>query len=197
MKYAQVFAVKKPDREKLLKQKAFVIWFTGISGCGKTTLASKLENELHRLHYLTYMLDGDNLRRNLHKELAYTTEDRLENIRRNGQIARMFTDAGLITICAFMSGIDKGRKMVRSLFLPNEFVEIYLNCPLAVCSQRDPKGLYKKAKSGKVRHLIGFDIPYEPPKHPNIILDTSKLSPKECVRVIIKYLIERKYLTKR
>ncbi|MFA6130318.1 MAG: adenylyl-sulfate kinase [Candidatus Omnitrophota bacterium] len=197
MKYSQAFGVKKPDREKLLKQKAFVIWFTGISGCGKTTLASKLEKKLHRLHYLTYMLDGDSLRRHLHKELAYTTEDRLENIRRNGQIARMFTDAGLITICAFMSGIDKGRKMVRSLFLPDEFVEIYLNCPLAVCSQRDPKGLYKKAKSGKIRHLIGFDIPYEPPKHPNVILDTSKLSPKECTRVIIKYLIERKYLTKR
>ncbi|MDD5408897.1 MAG: adenylyl-sulfate kinase [Candidatus Omnitrophica bacterium] len=197
MKYAQVFAVKKRDREKLLKQKAFVIWFTGISGSGKTTLANKLERQLYRLNHFTYLLDGDSLRQHLHKELTYTTKDRLENIRRNGQIARMFTDAGLIVICAFMSGIDKGRRMIRSLFSPDEFVEIYLDCPLAVCSQRDPKGLYKKAKSGKLRHLIGFDIPYEPPKRPNLILDTSKSSSDECTRVIIKYLIEKEYLTKR
>ncbi|MDD5560819.1 MAG: adenylyl-sulfate kinase [Candidatus Omnitrophica bacterium] len=194
MKCAQAFIIKKRDREKLLQQRAFVIWFTGVSGSGKTTLANKLEKQLFRLKYLTYILDGDRLRKHLHKELSYTPEDRLENIRRNGQIARMFTDAGLITICAFMSGIEKGRKELRSLFLPGEFVEIYLDCPINVCRLRDPKGLYKKASSGKLQYLIGFDIPYESPKRPNIILDTSKIPPEECIRIIVKYLIEKKYL---
>ena len=194
MKQPLIFSVKKRDREKLLKQKAFVIWFTGISGSGKTTLAINLERELHRLKYLTYILDGDSLRRDLHKELSYTLQDRLENIRRNGQIARMFTDAGVIAICAFMSGIEKGRKKVRSLFSTDEFIEVFLDCPLDICRQRDPKGLYKKAISGKIKHLIGFDIPYELPKRPNIILDTSKLSPGECVRAIIKYLVKKRYL---
>ncbi len=196
MKYTKVFAVKKRDRERLLKQKGFVIWFTGISGSGKTTLAVTLEKELHRLKYLTYILDGDRLRKDLHKELSYTPRDRLENIRRNGQIARMFTDAGVITICSFMSGIEQGRRRVRALFSSDEFVEVFLDCPLGICRQRDPKGLYKKATAGKIRHLIGFDIPYESPKSPSIILDTSKLSPQECIRAIIKYLMGKKYLSR-
>lgn len=196
MKQPQIFTIKKSDREKLLKQKAFVIWFTGISGSGKTTLAVKLERELYRLKYLTFILDGDSLRKDLHKELSYTPKDRLENIRRNGQIARMFTQAGVITICAFMSGIERGRKMARALFPADEFVEVFLDCPIGICRQRDPKGLYRKAKAGKIRHLIGFDIPYEPPKRPSIILDTSKLSLRECVRAIIKHLVEKKYLSR-
>lgn len=190
------FAVTQSERQKLIRQKAFVVWFTGLSGSGKTTLAGLLEIELYRLKLLTYVLDGDQLRNILHKELSYTREDRLENVRRNGQIAKMFTDAGLIVICAFMSGIEEGRKKVKALFSPGKFVEIYLDCPVNVCQERDPKGLYKKAKAGSISNLLGFDIPYEPSNDPNIVLDTSKLSPRECVQIIVKYLIKKGYLKK-
>ena len=194
MRYPQRLTIKKAQREKLIKQKSFVIWLTGLSGSGKTTIANKLEMELYRLEYLTYILDGDRLRQILHKDLSYTTQDRLENIRRNGQIAKMFIDAGIITICAFVSGIGEGRKKVKALFPADQFVEVFLNCPLEVCQQRDPKGLYKKARDGKIKHLIGFDISYDPPQHPDIRLDTSKLSPQECVTIIMRYLFKKKFL---
>jgi len=197
MKRSQVFTILQADREKLINQKAFIIWFTGLSGSGKTTLANNLETELHRLKYLTYILDGDRLRQTLNKELLYAPQDRLENISRNGQIAKMLVDAGLITICAFMSGIEKGRKRVKSLFAAGEFVEVFLDCPITICQQRDPKGLYKKASIGKIKDLIGFDIPYEQPDHPDIVLNTSKLSPQECIRTIMQYLIRKKYLKSR
>jgi adenylylsulfate kinase len=197
MKHTQVFNIGQADREKLIDQKAFVVWFTGLSGSGKTTIANKLETELHRLKYLTYILDGDRLRQTLHKELLYTPQDRLENIRRNGQIAKMLVDAGLITICAFMSGIEKGRQGVKSLFPAGEFVEVFLDCPLAICQRRDPKGLYKKARTGQIKDLLGFDIPYEQPNHPDIVLDTSRLLPKQSVKIIVQYLIKNKYLNRR
>ena len=142
-------------------------------------------------------MDGDRLRQTLHKELLYTPQDHLENIRRNGQIAKMLVDAGLIAICVFMSGIEKGRKRVKSLFPAGEFVEVFLDCPLTICQQRDPKGLYKKARIGKIKNLLGFDISHEQPHHPDVVLDTSKLFPEESVKVIIQYLIKNKYLNRR
>lgn len=173
-----------------------MLWFTGLSGSGKSTIANAVEKELnqqYRVH--TYLLDGDNIRTGLNKDLGFSAEDRSENIRRIGEVARLLVDAGLIVLTAFISPFRQDRKMVRDLLDEGDFVEIFVDCPLAVCEQRDPKGLYRKARAGEITNFTGLNSPYERPESPELILDTSVLSVQECVDRVIQYLKSQSVLS--
>lgn len=197
-KEKQIFSydtlIRKSDRENLLKQKACVLWFTGLSGSGKSTIANKVEEKLYQLGKLTYLLDGDNIRKGLNSDLGFSEADRVENMRRIGEVARLFADSGVITLTAFISPFLKEREKVRSLFPNDEFVEIYVKCSLKECELRDPKGLYKKARKGEIGEFTGISSPYEEPIQPEILLDTEKMSIDECANVVIQYLKEGDYL---
>ncbi|WP_010233312.1 adenylyl-sulfate kinase [Clostridium arbusti] len=179
--------VSRQDREKLLKQKGVLIWFTGLSGSGKSTVATMLEKKLHDLGKLTYLLDGDNVRHGLNSDLGFSKEDRVENIRRIAEISKLFVDSGVITIATFISPFIKDREAVRQL-LKTDFIEVYVDCPLDVCEKRDPKGIYKKARKGEIKDFTGIDSPYEPPINPEITVQTHINSLEECVSKIIDYL---------
>lgn len=179
--------VSRQDREKLLKQKGVLIWFTGLSGSGKSTVATMLEKKLHDLGKLTYLLDGDNVRHGLNSDLGFSKEDRVENIRRIAEISKLFVDSGVITIATFISPFIKDREAVRQL-LKTDFIEVYVDCPLDVCEKRDPKGIYKKARKGEIKDFTGIDSPYEPPINPEITVQTNINSLEECVSKIIDYL---------
>jgi adenylylsulfate kinase len=181
-------------REKLLGQKSFLIWFTGLSGSGKTTLGNLLEYELYNRGYLTYMLDGDNIRSGLNSNLGFSEEDREENIRRIGHVARLFVDAGFITITAFISPFEKERKLASDLVGKERFVEVFVDCPLDVCIERDTKGLYKKALNNEIPEFTGISSPYEPPAEPDILLDTGVLGVEDSIDKILDYLGKRKLL---
>ena len=168
-------------REQLLNQKGCIIWFTGLSGSGKSTLANEVASALHQNQHLTYVLDGDNIRHGLNKNLGFSPEDREENIRRIGEVANLFADAGVITATAFISPYRADREKVRSLLESGRFIEVYLACPVEECEKRDPKGLYKKARNGEIKNFTGIDSPYEIPKNPNLIVDTEKESINESV----------------
>ncbi|XP_042393250.1 adenylyl-sulfate kinase 3-like isoform X2 [Zingiber officinale] len=155
--------VGKVDREKLLKQKGCVVWITGLSGSGKSTLACTLGRELHSKGKLTYVLDGDNLRHGLNKDLGFSSEDRAENIRRVGEVAKLFSDAGLICIASLISPYRKDRDSCRAIVPDSRFIEVFMNMPLELCEARDAKGLYKLARAGKIKGFTGIDDPYEPP----------------------------------
>ncbi|KAK1266947.1 hypothetical protein QJS04_geneDACA014644 [Acorus gramineus] len=159
----QECSVGKSDRQKLLNQKGCVVWITGLSGSGKSTLACTLDRELHSRGKLSYILDGDNLRHGLNKDLSFKAEDRVENIRRVGEVAKLFADAGLICIASLISPYRKDRDSCRALLPNKNFIEVYMNMPLEVCEARDPKGLYKLARAGKIKGFTGIDDPYEPP----------------------------------
>lgn len=166
-----------------------MLWFTGLSGSGKTTLANALEYRLNRefgLH--TYLLDGDVIRTGLNKDLDFSPAARSENIRRIGEVTRLFYEAGLIVLTAFISPIRADRDLVRALLPPGGFIEIYMRCPLEVCESRDVKGLYRKARAGLIREFTGIDSPYEAPENPEILLDTSLQALPECVEEVIGYL---------
>ena len=180
--------VKREDRERLLGQKGVVIWFTGLSGSGKSTLAYAVEEKLHKMGYLTYVLDGDNIRHGLNSDLGFSPEDREENIRRVGEVAKLFADAGVIVMTAFISPYRKDRRRARRLMDEGRFVEVYCKCGLEVCAKRDPKGLYKKAKAGEIDQFTGVSAPYEEPERPEIVVETDKQSIEECVEKIIQYL---------
>ena len=180
--------VKREDRERLLGQKGVVIWFTGLSGSGKSTLAYAVEEKLHKMGYLTYVLDGDNIRHGLNSDLGFSPEDREENIRRVGEVAKLFADAGVIVMTAFISPYRKDRRRARRLMDEGRFVEVYCKCGLEVCERRDPKGLYKKAKAGEIDQFTGVSAPYEEPERPEIVVETDKQSVEECVEKIIQYL---------
>lgn len=182
--------VRKDMHSKQKKQKPCLLWFTGLSGAGKSTVANALERALFDLNQHTYLLDGDNVRQGLNKDLGFSDEDRIENIRRIGEASRLFVDAGLIVLSAFISPFRSDRQMVRELMEEGEFVEIYVATPLSVCEGRDPKGLYKKARSGKIKHFTGIDSPYEPPEYPEITLNTAELSVRECVQEILQFMRE-------
>ena len=175
-------------REQLLNQKGCVIWFTGLSGSGKSTLANEVASALHQNQHLTYVLDGDNIRHGLNKNLGFSPEDREENIRRIGEVANLFADAGVITATAFISPYRADREKVRSLLESGRFIEVYVACPVEECEKRDPKGLYKKARAGEIKGFTGIDAPYEAPEEPEIIIDTSVLNLEDSVRKIIGYL---------
>jgi adenylylsulfate kinase len=184
--------VKREDREKLLNQKGIVLWFTGLSGSGKSTVASLLEKKLHSMGKLTYLLDGDNVRHGLNSDLSFSEEDRIENIRRIAELAKLFVDSGIITITTFISPFRNDRERVREL-LGDDFTEVYIDCPLEICEKRDPKGIYKKARLGEIKNFTGIDSPYEKPTNPEITVSTHLNTIDECVDSIISYLNTHKF----
>jgi bifunctional enzyme CysN/CysC len=173
----------------LKNQKAAVLWLTGLSGAGKSTIANIVETKLARMNRHTFLLDGDNVRHGLNKDLGFTDADRVENIRRVGEVARLMTDAGLIVITAFISPFRAEREMVRKMMAPGEFVEVHIDTPLAEAEKRDVKGLYKKARAGQLKNFTGIDSPYEPPEEPELRIDTTRLSAAEAADVIVNYLL--------
>jgi len=188
--------VERKDREDLLKQKGATIWFTGLSGSGKSTVAFTVEHALVERGHLAYVLDGDNIRHGLNKNVGFSPEDREENIRRIGEVAKLFADTGVLTFTSFISPYRKDRDQARKIHeeagLP--FIEVFVSAPLEVCEQRDPKGLYQKAREGKIPEFTGISAPYEEPLKPEIVLDVAKLSPQESAAEVINYLVERKLL---
>jgi len=186
--------VTKQERAELKNQKACILWFTGLSGSGKSTVANAVEVKLNELKKHTYLLDGDNIRMGLNKGLGFSDEDRIENIRRIGEISKLFVDAGTIVLTAFISPFKEDRDSVRDLVKDEEFIEIYIDTPLEVCESRDPKGLYKKARSGDIPNFTGISSPYESPKNAEIIIKTDELNIEESVAEIINYLDRNGYL---
>jgi bifunctional enzyme CysN/CysC len=169
-------------------QKPCVIWFTGLSGSGKSTIANLLEMKLHGLGRRTYLLDGDNVRHGLNKDLGFTDADRVENVRRVAEVATLMVDAGLIVLVSFISPFRSEREFARSLFEPGEFAEVYVNVPLAVAEQRDPKGLYKKVRSGELTRFTGIDSLYEPPRDPEVEIVTTDCTPEEAAARVLESL---------
>lgn len=188
--------IKKEDRRRLNGHSSAVLWFTGLSGAGKSTLSVAVEQELHGRGIRTYILDGDNIRHGLNKNLGFSPEDRKENIRRIGEVSKLFVDAGVMVLTAFISPYRADRDMVRELVEDNEFVEIYVNCPLEACEQRDPKGLYKKARNGEIQNFTGIDAPYEAPEHPELVVETDKQPLEQAVEQVIRFLEEKGYIEK-
>lgn len=180
--------ITKNDRERLLQQKGVVLWFTGLSGSGKSTLALQLEERLFEKGQLCMVLDGDNIRHGLNKNLGFSPEDREENIRRIGEVAKLFADAGLITMTAFISPYRQDRDKARALLTGGEFIEIFVKVPLDVAEERDPKGLYKKARTGEIQEFTGISAPYEEPLKPELTIDTSQLNLEKSVDTILQYL---------
>ncbi len=176
-------------KEIYLKQHAKVIWFTGLSGSGKTTLASMLEKKLFELNYFCQILDGDNVRSGINKNLRFTEEDRVENIRRIAEVSKLFMNCGIILICAFISPTEEIRQMARQIIGEEDFLEVYVNTPIEVCEQRDPKGLYKKARSGEIKDFTGVSSPFEAPKNPFIAVDNTNPNMEETVRLMLKKII--------
>ncbi|QTA38428.1 adenylyl-sulfate kinase [Thermosipho ferrireducens] len=183
--------VSKEEREKLLKQKGVLLWFTGLSGSGKSTIAREVEWRLHDMGKLAYVLDGDNIRHGLNSDLGFSPEDRKENIRRIGEVAKLFVDAGVITMTAFISPYKVDRERARKLLKDGEFIEIFVKCPIEVLIERDPKGLYKKALSGEIKEFTGISAPYEEPENPEILIETDKESLEESVEKVMNYLKEK------
>ena len=182
--------VSKQDRENMLKQKGVVLWFTGLSASGKSTLAYAVEEKLNEEGHLCYVLDGDNVRHGLNKNLGFSPEDREENIRRIGEVANLFAQAGLITMTAFISPYRADRDKARALLKDGEFVEIFVRVPLEVAEERDPKGLYKKAIAGEIKEFTGISAPYEEPLKPELEIDTSLHGIEECRDLVIAKLEE-------
>ena len=187
------FNVSKSDREKLHQHNAFLIWFTGLSGSGKSTIANALEVKLHSLNVSTYTLDGDNIRFGICKDLNFSPEDRTENIRRIAEIANLFVDAGIVTLASFVSPYSKDREDVRNTVGTKNYIEVYVNTSLDECERRDVKGLYKKAREGEIKNMTGISAPYEIPKNPALEIDTVKESVEESVDKIFNYLKKRLY----
>jgi bifunctional enzyme CysN/CysC len=187
----QALEIDKGARAELKDQAPFVLWLTGLPAAGKTALANVLEKELHRLGRHTYLLDGENIRQGLSKDLGFTDADRVENIRRVAEVARLMVEAGLVVIVAFISPFRNERRMARALVEPDEFVEVFVDAPLDVAAARDPKGLYAKAQRGELRNFTGIDSPYEPPEEPDVHVDTGSLSPEESAERVLAVLRER------
>ncbi|MCP5047861.1 MAG: adenylyl-sulfate kinase [bacterium] len=180
--------VNREEREGLLKQKGVLLWFTGLSASGKSTVANEVTYRLHQMGKLTYVLDGDNVRHGLNKNLGFSPEDREENIRRIGEVGKLFSDAGLITTTAFISPYLKDRDLARQLLDDGRFVEIYVKASVEICEQRDPKGLYKKARSGEIKGFTGISAPYEEPLKPEITLDADNQTIEEEVQTVLDWL---------
>lgn len=186
--------VTRASRERLHGHRSFIVWFTGLSGAGKSTLAHALEQRLHELGCSTFVFDGDNVRHGLCRDLGFSETDRRENIRRIGEMSKLFMDAGVIALTAFISPFLADRALVRSLVGSENFIEIYCRCPLEVCEHRDVKGLYKRARQGEIPHFTGLTSPYEPPEQPELIIDTHLHSIHESVDNIVRFLSGRGYL---
>lgn len=186
--------VTKDERLQRNQHKSAVIWFTGLSGSGKSTISVELEKALfnHQIH--TYRLDGDNVRHGLNRNLGFSPEDRKENIRRIGEVSKLMVDAGLITVTAFISPYKSDREAVRQLLDTDDFIEVYTQCSLSECENRDPKGLYKKVRNGEIAEFTGVNAPYEAPTQPEIVLDTETLSVEAAVTKIMDYLQQHQYI---
>ena len=184
-------AVTRADRESLNGHRGCTVWLTGLSGSGKSTIAVELEKRLWDRGVRAYILDGDNVRHGLNKNLGFSPEDRTENIRRIGEVAKLFTEAGMVAITAFISPYRADRDQVRTL-MPEDFVEVLVECPLEVCEQRDVKGLYQKARAGQIKEFTGISAPYEPPAKPELALRTDRQSVEESVAAIVALLSERR-----
>jgi len=182
--------VTRDRREKLNGHKGAVIWFTGLSGAGKSTIAHTLEETLHQMGCRTYVFDGDNVRHGLCADLGFSESDRSENIRRIAEMCNLFIDAGVIALTAFISPLHKDRERVRKL-MGDDFLEVYCRCPVEVCEQRDVKGLYKKARAGEIRDFTGISAPYDEPQHPDLVIDTDKQSLEESVGKVLRLLSDR------
>ncbi len=182
--------IRRHDRIKLTGKKNFVIWMTGLSGSGKSTIAGILEEMMHKDGYLTYILDGDNIRHGLNRDLGFSIEDRKENLRRVAEVARLMYDAGISVIVAFISPLRESREYARKV-IGEGFVEVYVKAPLEVCKQRDPKGLYKKALAGEIRDFTGISSPYEEPTNPDLVVETNLLTPEESAKRIYDYVLNR------
>ena len=182
--------VTREERADLLKQRGATLWFTGLSGSGKSTIAFTLEHALGQRGRLAYVLDGDNIRHGLNKNLGFSAADREENIRRIGEVAKLFADCGVITMTSFISPYRKDRDTVRALHIAGKlpFIEIHVNTPIATCEQRDPKGLYKKARAGELKNFTGIDDPYEEPLKPELTIDATNTSPQQAAVMLIEYL---------
>ena len=186
--------VTKEDRQRQNGHKSAVIWFTGLSGSGKSTVSVALEKALFEEGKHSYRLDGDNVRHGLNKNLGFSPEDRKENIRRIGEVSKLLVDAGTIAITAFISPYREDRDEVREILEDGEFIEVYTECSVEECEKRDPKGLYEKARSGEIKEFTGISAPYEAPKHPEITINTEKQSIDESVKQILNYLNEHQYI---
>ena len=181
--------LQRNDREKLLGQKGIMLWFTGLSGSGKSTLAIALEHELYNSGILCRILDGDNIRTGINNNLGFTETDRVENIRRIAEVAKLFVDCGVVTIAAFISPTEQIRQMAADIIGKDDFFEIYVNTPLEICEERDVKGLYKKARQGEIKNFTGISAPFEAPLNPAITIDTSACSLEESVNLLKKIII--------
>jgi len=186
--------INKKNRSKIKNQKACILWFTGLSGSGKSTLANAVEVQLYKLNKHTYLLDGDNIRMGLNQDLTFSDEDRMENIRRIGEVSKLFVDSGIIILTAFISPFSIDRTMVRNLVEKDEFIEIFVDTPLSICEERDSKGLYAKAKKGEIKNFTGVSSLYERPTNMEIHITTDTQSIEESVTQIINYLIEHRII---
>jgi adenylylsulfate kinase len=187
-------SITKEDRRKRNGHHSAILWFTGLSGSGKSTIANAVSKKLFDLGIQNYVLDGDNIRHGLNKDLGFSAADRTENIRRIGEVAKLFVDSGQFVLTAFISPFAQDRKLVRHLVEKDEFIEIYVKCPLEECERRDPKGLYKKARNGEIRDFTGIDSPYEAPVSPELTLETDRYTIDECANQVLAYLRARNFI---
>jgi adenylylsulfate kinase len=186
-------AVLRGERHRLNGHKSAVLWLTGLSGSGKSTIGNAIDHLLHQSGIRSYVLDGDNIRHGLNKGLGFTEEDRKENIRRIGEVSKLFIDAGLFPITAFISPFRADRDLVRALVGDGEFIEIFIDCPIEECEKRDPKGLYQKARRGEIPNFTGISSPYEPPSEPEITLRSDQLEIKDAAELVVHFLREKGY----
>lgn len=188
--------VSRGEKEKRNGHKSRVLWFTGLSGSGKSTIANATEKLLHDMGLQTYILDGDNIRMGLNKDLGFSVEDRTENIRRIGEVAKLFSDSGSIVLTAFISPFRADRDNVRAIMAEGDFSEVYISADLSVCESRDPKGLYKKARAGQIKEFTGIDSPYEAPTNPELVVQTDKHDIEACAQQVVDYLVKEGVISK-
>jgi len=187
-------SVSHQDRVFSNGHKPAVLWFTGLSGSGKSTVANAVDKMLHDMNCKTYVLDGDNVRHGLNGDLTFTNTDRIENIRRIGEVAKLFVDAGLLVCTAFISPFIADREMIAKQLAEGQFIEVFIDTPIEVCEQRDPKGLYKKARTGEIKNFTGIDSAYEEPENASVVVKTAELSVEECALQVVNYLIQHGYI---
>lgn len=183
--------LKRSDKEELLQQHSLCVWFTGLSGSGKTTIAKGVELELHKLGYLTQVLDGDNIRSGINNNLGFSEGDRLENIRRIAEVTKLYLNTGIITLNCFVSPTIDVRDLARNIITTEDFIEVYVNAPFSVCEQRDVKGLYKKARAGEIKNFTGLDAPFEAPSNASLEIKTDKMTIAESVQAVVNMLLPK------
>ena len=183
--------LQRSDKEQLLKQHSLCVWFTGLSGSGKTTIAKGVERELHSRGYLTQVLDGDNIRSGINNNLGFSEADRLENIRRIAEVTKLYINSGIITLNCFVSPTQDIRDLAREIITPEDFIEVYVNAPFSVCEDRDVKGLYKKARAGEIKNFTGLDAPFEAPTNANLEIQTDKMTIAESVQAVVDMLLPK------